>query len=454
MFCPKCNRQLSATAVFCPACGNKIVRENNEGYTQNSYKGENNNLSEMQHKAAPPTNGQEYNEIQNNYDYNEQNYRPYDYLNKQVSEKEQYKSGEQWNTPRVDNTDYSNFNSYKEIEYKLEDNLEINNEEVFSNKSKKKKILIVTIIAVMAICLAAIVYILIEIGVFSSTDKDSYEDGISLMNSGKYTEAIAEFEKLNDYKDSESKIEECNKAMKYEDALSLMKSSKYTEAIAEFEELGEYNDSIKKITECVAAQYKNVEISDYIQFGNYEQDNDKSNGKEKIEWLVIDKQENKILVISKFALDCAPYNDEEKNITWEECSLRSWLNNDFINSAFSANEKYVIQSTKVINEDGTYNTDGGNDTTDNIFLLSISETEKYFASEQDRICNPTAYVSEKISDSNDREDDTCWWWLRSPGRYKNYASGVNYIGSINEFGDVVYNDTYSVRPALWITLKP
>lgn len=508
MLCPKCNKQLSATAVFCPACGTKVVRENNVGQTQDVYK--RNTVPDVQYNAAPQTaaqqnihlnNGQEFNRTYNNYDYEQQKYRPYDYSNKQAPEKEQYKnqsntfdykessiekninaendknqnfwpdyksyesqsydsynkinennSAEQLSKSSIDNAAYSNANSYKEIEYKLEDDFEQNNEDLLSNnsKKKKKKIIIAIIIAFMVICLAVIAYVLIEMGVFSSTEKDGYEEGISLMNSGKYTEAIAEFEKLNGYKDSESKIEECNNAIKYAAALSLMESGKYIEAIAVFEELGKYNDSSKKITECMASQYKNVETGDYIEFGNYEQDNEESNGKESIEWLVIEKQEDKIFIVSKYALDCAPYNVNDKDITWEECSLRSWLNNDFINNAFSATEKTIIQSTKVIND----NVEGGNDTTDNVFLLSISEAEKYFKTEQERICKSTTYAANKTTDDYDMGFDTCWWWLRSSGKYGNYASGVNYIGSINDFGDNVYNEKYFVRPALWISLQP
>lgn len=76
-----------------------------------------------------------------------------------------------------------------------------------------------------------------------------------------------------------------------------------------------------------------------MSFGKYEQDNNTSNGKEKIEWLVLEVKDGKALVISKYALDCKPYNTSSTNVTWETCSLRNWLNNDFINSAFSATEK-------------------------------------------------------------------------------------------------------------------
>lgn len=75
-----------------------------------------------------------------------------------------------------------------------------------------------------------------------------------------------------------------------------------------------------------------------VTFGAYEQDNNTGNGKEAIEWLVLDYDaaNNRALVISLYALDCKPYNTEKKNVTWEKCTLRAWLNNEFIQAAFSA----------------------------------------------------------------------------------------------------------------------
>ena len=56
---------------------------------------------------------------------------------------------------------------------------------------------------------------------------------------------------------------------------------------------------------------ENAEIGDSIYFGDYEQDGDTENGKEMIEWIVLDEQEGSILVISKFALDAMAFNSDE-----------------------------------------------------------------------------------------------------------------------------------------------
>ena len=202
---------------------------------------------------------------------------------------------------------------------------------------------------------------------------------------------------------------------------------------------------------------KTANVGDIIVFGAYEQDNDTSNGKEDIEWLVLAKEDNKILVISDKALDCKLYNQSRDCVTWETCSSRKWLNNDFINSAFSDDEKAMIPTITVsADKNPEYDTDPGNATQDQVFLLSIVETRKYFASSEARMCVPTAYaISNGLYTSGRYSKDgegTCLWWLRSPGYNQIGAARVNNDGSVDEYGYDVDCDNYAVRPALWITI--
>ena len=81
-----------------------------------------------------------------------------------------------------------------------------------------------------------------------------------------------------------------------------------------------------------AEKNKNIKVGDYVNFGTYEQDNNTSNGKEEVEWLVLEVKDGKALIISKYALDCKPYNTGLTGATWETCTLRKWLNNNFINA--------------------------------------------------------------------------------------------------------------------------
>ena len=158
---------------------------------------------------------------------------------------------------------------------------------------------------------------------------------------------------------------------------------------------------------------------DIIKFGNYPQDINGS--KSPIEWLALDVNENEALLVSRYGLDCKEYHNVSTDITWEDCDLRKWLNNDFIKSAFSEEEAKKIKVSELKNEDNPqYRTRGGNNTKDRIFCLSINEAEHYFGSDNDRQCKPTAYAEEQ-GHCVDRYG-ICFWWLRSPGHCHDYGS--------------------------------
>lgn len=240
--------------------------------------------------------------------------------------------------------------------------------------------------------------------------------------------------------------------VRYRAAIDLMEIGEYDEAIATFEALDGYKDSAGKADACTLLK---AQVGDYVSFGSYEQDNDTSNGNEAIEWLVLDKKGSKMLVISKYALDAAPYNTKWIDVTWESCTLRSWLNGDFYNSAFSENEKAMIPKVTVTaDKNPDYNTTPGINTEDHVFLLSIDEANKYFSNKAARMCSPTDYAKATgASTSNSYTVDgkaACWWWLRSPGYRQSIAAHVSGDGWVNCYGSLVYIANECVRPALWI----
>lgn len=219
-----------------------------------------------------------------------------------------------------------------------------------------------------------------------------------------------------------------------------------------------YNRAVEKYGKEWADTVKNASVGDTITFGAYEQDNNTSNGKEAIEWTVLDKDGMSLLLISKQALDCQQYNTSYTDVTWESCSLRKWMNGTFLNKAFNAEEQAQIQNTTVsADKNPEYNTNPGNATTDKVFLLSINEVEKYFNSDEARKCAPTAYAKAQGAYTSDIYKTasgaaTCWWWLRSPGCNQYNAANVLNDGSVHCTGLIVYTDIDAVRPALWINL--
>ena len=190
-----------------------------------------------------------------------------------------------------------------------------------------------------------------------------------------------------------------------------------------------------------------------MYFGTYEQDNDTKNGKEDVAWTVLAKEKNRILLISKYALDAASFHNRQEAVTWNNCALRKWLNSKFIETAFSVKEQEQLVPTFILaQKNPKYETDPGKDTKDRVFLLSIDEAKQYFKSDAQRKCTPTRYAYQRgVAINSENNISTCWWWLRTPGGEPDYAAFVNLQGVIHEYGSNVYNyKTSAVRPAMWI----
>ena len=202
-------------------------------------------------------------------------------------------------------------------------------------------------------------------------------------------------------------------------------------------------------------------IGDYVTFGTYEQDNNMQNGAEAIEWQVLDKKDGKVLLLSKYALDAKLYHEEYVDITWETCTLRSWLNEDFYKTAFTSEEQKYIAETYVTNEDNPdYGTDGGNNTYDNVFLLSIDEVTTYFdedpyAKDPARRAKVTEYAKAQGGwySKSDEYYGNGDWWLRSPGNHSDDAAVVVRYGGVYCIGFNVVDSDGVVRPALWVEVE-
>ena len=208
-----------------------------------------------------------------------------------------------------------------------------------------------------------------------------------------------------------------------------------------------------------------VDEIDTVLFGSYPQKDINGIEREPIEWIVLDRQGNRALLLSKYILDCKCYENEYKKTDWENCSLRKWLNELFYNYTFNIYEQNCIHSVNLINADNAeFKVDGGNNTTDKVFCLSIDEVKKYFGQSSLDTDHPklatrgTEYA--KVVDENfnlwvnSRQE---WYngnssfWLRSPGKNNHTAADVYSYGHIDIDGHVVDNHYFGVRPAIWVT---
>lgn len=187
-----------------------------------------------------------------------------------------------------------------------------------------------------------------------------------------------------------------------------------------------------------------------VTFGRYEQDIHSMGSREPIEWIVLDIQDDKLLLISLYALDCLSYCSRQKSVAWETSRIRGWLNDQFLNAAFTDEEQEFIIITDVDNGKNQgyihYEGDGGSDTQDQIFLLSYCEAWRYFYQNNDRACKPTK-VAVKRGAYESTISGNCPWWLRSPGYTTDYVAGVDVDG--NRGGNVKYG-AMAVRPAMWV----
>lgn len=322
---------------------------------------------------------------------------------------------------------------------------------VVGKKTKKAAIIIFPSVCAIAVLLFLLVNVIIP--------GKKYNDALALMEDGQYSAAIDGFEKLNGYKDSDKQIAACETAIKdknYNEAIELMDAGKIVEAYKSLTALDGYKDS----TERAKSLYKRymlitAKTGEYVNFGSYEQDNNTSNGKEIIEWQVIEKEDNRVLIISKYALDSKSYNASRSSTDWENCSLRQWLNSSFISEAFDSEEQALIQNTDVsADKNPGYNTSPGNNTTDKIFLLSYDELDKYFSSINSgrTILTDYAVAQGAFVDKEDGEKRSMWW-LRSPGSSQDHAAYVDPNGFSSEIGTFVDFEFVAVRPAMWISLE-
>lgn len=196
---------------------------------------------------------------------------------------------------------------------------------------------------------------------------------------------------------------------------------------------------------------------DVITMGTYEQDGNTKNGAEPIEWMVLDEKDDRLLVISVKALETMAYDDTmslTSHIWWENCSLRKWLNKDFLSTAFSAGEQKNILSTKLTTKDkhGTF------ETKDQLFCLSLAELRQYFPTNESMMCKGTE-VAKKTNNSVEKDGNVCWWLrdiLASDSSTSIIYDCAAYVQrspvcDINKDGCwIAGSNLNTVRPAMWI----
>lgn len=221
----------------------------------------------------------------------------------------------------------------------------------------------------------------------------------------------------------------------YQAAVKLFEKANYKKALPAFEALGDYKDSLDfcdRLPKLILMKpYAEAEVGDEVRIGNYD-------------WIVVEKQVDKILVVSKYSVGVRDFVGAGWEITWDISGVREYLNGEFLNNHLKAgDEKSLILPTQIATPDNPeYGTTGGAEVTDRVFLLSYEEVLRYFPNDQDRM----------LTTETDK-NTTVTWWLRTMGKDITYAVCVDENGKIllegystSPFAPVKLH----TRPAMWI----
>jgi serine/threonine protein kinase len=175
-------------------------------------------------------------------------------------------------------------------------------------------------------------------------------------------------------------------------------------------------------------------------------------------WRVLDIQDGKALLLSEEIVSESAMNQEDKEYNWENCDLRNYLNETFLQSFTEEEQNAIVEVTNNNDENQLFGTGGGEATIDKIFLLSLEEVINYFGGSGQ--LEDSISVTGRIYDeySQDRKaksgNDWFWWWLRSSGSGDSTkVVDVDFDGGINLGGSDSIYESGGVRPALWIDIS-
>lgn len=250
------------------------------------------------------------------------------------------------------------------------------------------------------------------------------------------------------------------RGQRYAQALRLAEAGDAASAYDIFASLGSYADSAERAAGLVqkdpALPYRKAAKGDVIAFGSFEQDGDTTDGAEPIRWIVLERFDDRLLVLSADVLDGRQYNHVPfQEVTWADSDLRAWMNDDFLTAAFGPAQQGIIATVCNSNEDQSVTgAEGGADTQDRVFALSETESVIYLSSSANRADIGAAPASAFAASGalTVSEDGTADWWLRSPGTYGFAAQFVDAEGKPSVSGANV-DVLYGVRPALWIDVS-
>ncbi len=194
------------------------------------------------------------------------------------------------------------------------------------------------------------------------------------------------------------------------------------------------DEPVQSIPVEVKDYMSDADVGDAVVYGSYEQNGISDDGAEPIEWIVIDKYDEGILLVSRYCLDCKPYNDSRADVFWEDSSLSKWLNDGFLNTAFDQTEQANLIE---ISETGN-----------KVTMLYTDDARDYYEYDSWRKTAATEYA---VSQGVRVQDGSAMWWLIDRNPDSTNSQYVYYNGAIMEKGFAVDYNILGVRPVIWVS---
>ena len=266
----------------------------------------------------------------------------------------------------------------------------------------------------------------------------SYAENLKNNNASQYFRWIMENSRdVEDYcKNENSEIYKKIKLIQNDISEEQERRRKEQEEIERIKKEQEEQDRIRKRNDF----QKKFNVGSVVEFGKYYSQNNRR--KEPVKWRVLSRDGNKALLITDKGIDCKQYHETITGITWAKCSLRRWLNTEFLETCFDKIEQSMIIMTR-------HKNNFGGETEDRIFLLSDDEARKYFMNDSDRKCSLTSHA---LNNGSWTYSSYCYWWLRDDFA-KAYVDASGFIHRDGLFVNSDNRNRGSVRPALWLYLE-
>lgn len=184
-------------------------------------------------------------------------------------------------------------------------------------------------------------------------------------------------------------------------------------------------------------------VGDEVQFGRFDTER-YGIGKEQVNWIVVKKEADKVMLVSSKGLFGSSYNDEYTPVRWADSYLKNYLNTIVYDDIFSNSEQSIICANP--------------DTQDLLSIMSADEAKEYFADDSDRQLDITSVAEEQGTNINTRSKvnywdskgyRSSWWWLRGD-KADIVTPIVTVDGCISEDEKEITRPNGAVRPVVWV----